>query len=142
MYTRLKQDPRSVYTLSQIRNLMTDIKKDMGLPKSITSARMMEIIKSSNKFKDIVISFPSEKYTRYTWGKESLYEVLLSLDNNAYFCHLSALYFHKLLDQDISDIYLNITLGRQNRENSVRLRLRSARAYLYLKAMPDTAEES
>jgi hypothetical protein len=69
---------------------------------------MIKILTSSEKLKRIEFSFPSKKYTRYTWGEKSIYEILLSLDVNAYYSHFSALHFHKLLDRDETEIYLNI----------------------------------
>jgi hypothetical protein len=106
--SHLKQNPQKIYTPTELRQFVANIKKEISLPKRVTMAQMIETIEYSNTLKKIELLFPSKKYTRYTRGKKSIYEVLLSLDSNAYYSHLSALYFHGLLKQDIFDIYLNI----------------------------------
>jgi len=103
-----KQETNKVYSPTQIGQHLTNIKKGSRLPNRTKTAEMIEILESSDKLKKIELSFPSKKYTRYTWGEKSIYEILLSLDVNAYYSHFSALYFHKLLDRDETDIYLNI----------------------------------
>lgn len=103
-----KQETNKVYSPTQIGQHLTNIKKGSRLPNRTKTAEMIEILESSDKLKKIELSFPSKKYTRYTWGEKSIYEILLSLDVNAYYSHFSALYFHKLLDRDETEIYLNI----------------------------------
>ena len=103
-----KQETNKVYSPTHIGQHLATIKKIGRLPKRTKTDEMIEILESSDKLKKIELSFPSKKYTRYTWGGKSIYEILLSLDVNAYYSHLSALYFHKLLDRDETEIYLNI----------------------------------
>lgn len=103
-----KQETNKVYSPTQIGQHLTNIKKGSRLPNRTKTAEMIEILESSDKLKRIELTFPSKKYTRYTWGEKSIYEILLSLDVNAYYSHFSALHFHKLLDRDEAEIYLNI----------------------------------
>jgi len=103
-----KQETNKVYSPTQIGQHLTNIKKVSKLPKRSKTSEMTEFLESSGKLKRIELTFPSKKYTRYTWGEKSIYEILLSLDVNSYYSHLSALYFHKLLDLDATEIYLNI----------------------------------
>jgi len=112
--SRLEQDSRSVYMLTQLRHLMVTIKEDIGLPKRVTAEQMIKILESSKKLKIIKLSFPSQKYTRYTWGEKSIYDLLSSLNGDAYYSHLSALYFHKLLETEASEIYLNIEQSQKS----------------------------
>ena len=116
--SRLKQDSKSVYTPTQIRQFLSNIKKDIKLSKNVTTANMIEILGSSNILKKIELSFPSKKYMRYTRGNKSIYEILSSLDCNAYYSHLSALYFHGLLKQDPFDIYVNIEQSQKPNNNN------------------------
>lgn len=119
--SRLKQDSKNVYTPTQLRHFVTTIKKDIKLSKSVTAFRMIEILELSNKVKKIELSFPSKKYSRYIKGKESIYEIVSSLDCNAYFSHLLALYFHGLLDQEPHDIYINIEQSQKPEYNNTML---------------------
>ncbi len=54
------------------------------------------------------LSFPNNKYIRYTWGEVSLLKIILSINNNAYFSHYSAIYLHNLTEQIPKSIYINI----------------------------------
>ena len=103
-----KNDTNHLYMPIQLNSILANIKKNSKILKQIKIAEMIKILTSSEKLKRIEFSFPSKKYTRYTWGEKSIYEILLSLDVNAYYSHFSALHFHKLLDRDETEIYLNI----------------------------------
>lgn len=106
---RFRQEAKNVYAPLQLQEFLSTIKKDIKLPKSVTISTMIKILESSNKLKKNEFSFPSRNYIRYIRGKKTtIYEILSSLDGKAYFSHLSALYFHRLLEQETLDIYLNI----------------------------------
>jgi len=56
----------------------------------------------------IQLPFPHRAYTRYTFGNSSAFELLQSLDQNAYFTHYSAMQLHGLTEQIPKAIYLNV----------------------------------
>jgi predicted transcriptional regulator of viral defense system len=103
-----KKGSKDIFTPSQIRDYMADIKNHMNLHKNVAIGKMVEVLEASKKLKKIELPFPNKKFTRYTWGKKSIYEILLTIDLKAYYSHLSALYFHDLLEQDTDEIYLNV----------------------------------
>jgi len=103
-----RQGKKSFYTTSEIKGIMAEFKKKLGLPKRLTAAKMIHVLNDSNKLILIEISFPGNIYKRYIWGKKSIYEILLSINPAAYYSHLTALNFHKLSDPISSDIYLNV----------------------------------
>lgn len=119
--SHLKQNRQNVYTPFQLRQFLTTFKKEIKLPKSVTMAEMIKILESSNYIKKAELSFPSKKYTRYARGKESIYEIISSLDCNAYYSHLSALYCHGLFKQDTCDIYVNIEQSQKPEYNNTML---------------------
>lgn len=52
--------------------------------------------------------FPSRREIRYQWGDASLYEVLGSINREAYMSHYSAASFHGLTEQIPKTLYLNV----------------------------------
>ena len=56
----------------------------------------------------IQLPFPHRAYTRYTFGNSSAFELLQSLDQDAYFTHYSAMQLHGLTEQIPKAIYLNV----------------------------------
>ncbi len=112
------QDKKRVYAPSEIKTIMVEFKKTLKLPKRSTTDQMIHALNTSNKLKLIELSFPAKTYKRYTWGKRSIYEILLSIDPAAYYSHLSALNFHKLSGQNSSDIYLNVEQAKKPKYNN------------------------
>jgi len=56
----------------------------------------------------IQLPFPHRAYTRYTFGRASAFELLQSLDQNAYFTHYTAMQLHGFTEQIPKAIYLNV----------------------------------
>jgi predicted transcriptional regulator of viral defense system len=56
----------------------------------------------------IQLPFPHRAYTRYAFGDFSEFELLQSLDQNAYFTHYTAMQLHGLTEQIPKAIYLNV----------------------------------
>ena len=71
---------------------------------------MKEFIKflvKNDNLKQINFPFPNREEVRYTWGKVSLLEILLTLKVKSYFSHHTALQLHGLTANPIDTIYLN-----------------------------------
>jgi predicted transcriptional regulator of viral defense system len=128
--SRLKHDPKKVQTFTQLRYFLAPIKKEIKLPKNVTIIEMIKILESANILMKVELLFPSKKYTRYTRGKESIYEIISSLDSNAYYSHLSALFFHGLLEQVPSDIYVNIEQSEKPGNSNAMLQENIKKAFL------------
>lgn len=56
----------------------------------------------------IKLPFLHRAYTRFSFGDSSVFELLQSLDQNAYFTHYSAMQLHSLTEQIPKAIYLNV----------------------------------
>jgi predicted transcriptional regulator of viral defense system len=54
------------------------------------------------------LPFPHRGYTRFSIGEYSIFELLQSLDQNAYFTHYTAVQLHGLTEQIPKAIYLNV----------------------------------
>ena len=79
---------------------------------------MKEFIKflvKNDNLKQINFPFPNREEVRYTWGKVSLLEILLTLKVKSYFSHHTALQLHGLTANPIDTIYLNCEqISRKN----------------------------
>jgi hypothetical protein len=118
--SNLKHNKQKVYTTAQIRQVVTTIKKEIKYPKSVSVSKMIEILESSHNIEKAELLFPSRKYTLYIRGKASIFEIVSSLDGNAYCSHLSALYFHGLLeDGTYNDIYMNIEQSQKPKYENI-----------------------
>ena len=56
----------------------------------------------------IQLPFPHRAYTRFSIGECSIFELLQSLDQNAYFTHYTAMQLHGLTEQIPKAVYLNV----------------------------------
>jgi predicted transcriptional regulator of viral defense system len=58
--------------------------------------------------RQVKLPFPNRTQLRYTWGDVSLFDLLESLNSDAYFCHYTAVRLHGFTEQIPKTIYLNV----------------------------------
>ena len=83
-------------------------RKEWELPPSSRFHEFIDYLLNNSKLKEYLFEFPTRNITRYTWGNISFYAIVSSLKQNSYFTHRTAMYLNKLIDDESTDIYLNI----------------------------------
>lgn len=68
----------------------------------------IEDLLSTTELEKYEFRFPSRREVRYQWGNPSLYEVMGSINSEAYMSHYSAASFHGLTEQIPKTLYLNV----------------------------------
>jgi hypothetical protein len=99
--------PKRVFGRAQIERILSDCKVIFQINQSITINQFIEFLLKNKIMKAVKFEFPSQSIVRYIRGRVSIYEIILSLKNNSYFTHFSALKLYKLTDKTIKNIYLN-----------------------------------
>jgi predicted transcriptional regulator of viral defense system len=99
---------KSVFTFLELSNILIQNKLDWRLSKKIKVKKFIEELIKINKLKKIEFKFPHAQIYRYIWGETSIYKIGISLENNSYFSHHTAMYLHNLTNQVPLSIYVNI----------------------------------
>ena len=91
-----------------LTDLFAQNRRSWGLPRELSFRRFLEFLLTQSKLQEVELQ--SEHYRsefRYTWGKPSSYALALSLRNNSYLTHGTAVFLHGLNDQIPKRIYVN-----------------------------------
>ena len=119
---------RRVLSQQDVFDLITEHHEHWRLDKSINEEQIKSMIEANEVWeigaatpraillglvrhgvlKRIQLPFPHRGYTRFSIGECSIFELLQSLDQNAYFTHYTALQLHGLTEQIPKAIYLNV----------------------------------
>jgi predicted transcriptional regulator of viral defense system len=96
-----------ILTPSMIGQILTENRRFWRLTESMRLYSFVEFMLEKTKLKKVHLKFPSRTETRYLWGDISIYEVVLSLKQDSYFTHYTAMYLHEITEQIPKTIYLN-----------------------------------
>jgi predicted transcriptional regulator of viral defense system len=96
-----------VFKRSQIEEILHKNRGSWRLTQSMTASDFLNFLLNKTKLKVIKLDFPSRAETRYVWGDVSAYQLALSLKQNSYLTHYTAMFFHDLTQQIPKTIYLN-----------------------------------
>jgi predicted transcriptional regulator of viral defense system len=96
---------QSIFTRNEIENILELNRHTWRLPGQTTTNDFLEYMKP--KLKSVRFEFPARPVLRYLQRDLSVYQVALSLKENSYFCHHTAMYFHGLTEQMPKTVYLN-----------------------------------
>ena len=108
VFRAFEQSDTGVFTLAQIRALLRRNRHDWRVQESATAEQFIEVMLKVSPLREVRLDFPNRGKLRYTWGDVPLFDLLGSLDPNAYFCHYTAVYLHGLTEQIPKTIYLNV----------------------------------
>ena len=100
--------PNKAFRKLQIAEILTAHREEWRLPAGLTFTKFLEFLLRDSELKQIILK--SDHYkdeTRYVWRSASIYDVALSLRNNAYLTHGSAVSLHDLTDQILKTVYVN-----------------------------------
>jgi hypothetical protein len=99
--------PRKILKLSDITAILAEQRDFWRLTQTTTAHAFLKFLTQHGKLKRFDFPFPYRKERRYTWGDVPLLEILLTLKQNAYFTHYTAVRMHGLTEQIPKTIYLN-----------------------------------
>jgi predicted transcriptional regulator of viral defense system len=97
-----------VYNRRQLSSALKEHRTEWSLPSEITTSRFINFLTAKLTLREITLA--SDHYSdekRFIWGEPSIYAIALSLRNNAYLTHGSAVFLHGLNDQIPQTVYVN-----------------------------------
>lgn len=106
-----------IFRRNDLNKILEENRDFWRLSLSMTLEEFIKFLTEETSLQKVEINFP-RKMIRYTWGQQSLYSVLLTLNPGCYFSHYSAVYFHNLTEQLPKTIYLNVELGKLPRPSA------------------------
>lgn len=111
---------KRIFTLHQLSNILTENRITWQLSHSINAKTFIEFLLSETKLVEITGKSPFTSYKRYGWVPYSMYEFGISLRQNSYISHLSALEIHGLTNpsQTNNSVYVNLEQPPKNINSS------------------------
>lgn len=100
-----------------ISNFIEENKSEWSIPQKTSVSELLIFLKKENVLNELTIKLPRRSTARYTWGSPSVYEIALSLNNNSYLTHYSALFLHGLTHNVTKTIYTNMEQGYRYHSN-------------------------
>ena len=100
--------PKRIWKHSEITYILSENRSYWRLAQTTTVAGFIIFLLDNTKFKRARLKFPSRQEIRYIWGKMTLYEILMGLNEKAYFSHYTAMFLNNLTEQIPKTIYLNV----------------------------------
>jgi predicted transcriptional regulator of viral defense system len=98
-----------IWTYSELSEVLNINQDQWNLPMSMHLRKFIPLLVEKTKMQVIDMKFPSYPITRYVWGtKTSIFAVAASINEKAYFSHLSAMYLHGLINNTPKEIYINV----------------------------------
>jgi len=107
----------SVYTPRDLEVIFYRNRDEWQLMKSTSFSDFFVYLQVRSRLRPVELEFLSRIITRYIWGDpspSSLYELGLSLGQNSYFTHYTAVFLHDLTEQIPKKLYVNIEQGQKD----------------------------
>jgi len=110
----------NIFKYSSIADLLEQNRAFWRLPVHLSAGSFIRLLLDI-KLKEHRFQFPHRAVIIYSWGDVPIYNLALSLADNAYFTHYTALYLHNLTDQVPKTICVNFeqSLKRQSKKISL-----------------------
>jgi len=120
IFAFLDNYPTRILTYKIIAKILAEHGPFWRLPVKLSVRAFIDLLQKT-KLKEHKFNFPHRNILRYTWGGHSIYKLFLSLAENSYFTHYTAMYLHNLTDQIPKTIYLNFeqSLKRKPKDNQL-----------------------
>lgn len=99
---------KKAYKYSELWEIYNDKKYSWNLDKKITFKAFLLLILEKTDFSEFIFRFPSRTEKRYIWRDSSNWEIISSLNQNAYFTHNSAVILNNLSKKNPNAYYINV----------------------------------
>jgi hypothetical protein len=98
--------PDHVLKLKEIRAILTGHRAFWRLAQSTTAEHLIDFLKTHAKLQEMEFPFPQRAERCFVWGDVPLLAILLSLRDNLYLSHYTAMQLHGLTEQSPTTIYM------------------------------------
>lgn len=98
--------PARVLKLKQIQAILTRHRAFWRLAQSTTAEQLIDFLKVHAKLRELDFPFPQRAERCFIWGDVPLLTILLSLRDNLYLSHYTAMQLHGLSEQTPTTIYI------------------------------------
>jgi hypothetical protein len=99
---------KRVYTVGGLRELLVQHRERWNIPASVTTTRFIRFLVENTKLELATLeSRDYKRIDRYVWGTASPYALGLSISNDSYLSHATAVFLHALTDQIPNIVYVN-----------------------------------
>ena len=99
--------PRHPLTYSQIREMLAGKRDEWRLARRTGLRDFIEYVLAQTSLEKVRLAFPNREHTRYVWAGTSVYALAMSLGEDCYFTHYTAMSMHDLTDQVPKTVYVN-----------------------------------
>lgn len=97
------QTNQKVFKLRELKEIMSSMRQEWGLQKSVT----LEILTNEIGLQKTRLDFPQRPETRYHNKDATVYEIAATVKPKNYFSHQTALFLNKLISEEPTDIFIN-----------------------------------
>jgi len=108
-----------VYSEIELSEILERNRKSWRLPVNMYPSQFINLLIENRIVKKYSFSFPLRTYSRFTWGDVSIFRLVLSLENNAYLSHYTAMFQHDLTDQVPKKIYATYEQPEKLKGNTI-----------------------
>lgn len=108
---------KRIWKYTEIAKILSDNKGHWRLAQKTTINEFVTYLMENAELSEVKLSFPSRKEKRFIWGNMTIYEILMGLNDKAYFSHYTAMLLNDLTNQIPKTIYLNIEQPERNVKN-------------------------
>jgi hypothetical protein len=120
------QLPTHVLKLKEIRAILADQRSFWRLAQSTTAEHFIDFLKAHAKLIEVEFAFPQRAERCYVWGDVPLLSVVLSLRNNLYLSHYTAMRLRGLTEQSPTTLYITDERGSSGSDQPERAKLGQA----------------
>lgn len=99
---------QNIFSLSELKSILNENKENWSIPKVTTANEFIGVLKDKNVVEEVVIASPQRKIVKYIFGDATPYEIALSLRQDSYLSHYSAVFTHQLTENVPKNIYTNL----------------------------------
>lgn len=101
----LKKQSKVLFSSTDLRKIFSEKRKEWGIPQKTTFNEFIESLILKNVI--ISVNIPVQNKTKYALFGSTVYKIALSIKQDVYFSHRTAMYIHNLIPNEPKDIYIN-----------------------------------
>src|SRR5471030_2554633 len=98
---------QSIFKQVEISAILDQQRHEWDLPKGMNGSSFAKKLVEAKLIREHSFPFPNRSERRYAKPHVPMLEVLQSIKANSYYTHASAMQVHGILEERISDIYIN-----------------------------------
>ena len=109
---------RNIFAYLDISAILEKSRRFWRLPVGLTVREFVNLLLLYTGLKKVDFDFPIRRITRFTWGDVSALSLALSVENNSYFTHYTAMFLHNLTEQFPKTVYVNFEQSEKARSHA------------------------